>query len=235
MRIIVKNEAPFQILTSAMSIGPSPTGYNLEVSADGKNFSPLFSVAANTTKMATGLAPSSYYRLKNNVGDVVVNWSTYCVIDGGGGGDMSNYYTKQETDAEISAATSPIEEHLDDVEHVTATALTELHDAILEISGSTYTKAETDAEITGATAGFMTSAATQGMIEEATSGITEDLNDVIDMMQTKEEVVAAALVDLDQRKVESQDVHSIVKLTQAEYDLIASPDPDTLYIIINNQ
>ena len=54
-----------------------------------------------------------------------------------GGGDMSNYYTKDETDAAISSSTTPIQEQIDDVERVTASALTELHDAILEISGST--------------------------------------------------------------------------------------------------
>jgi hypothetical protein len=55
----------------------------------------------------------------------------------GGGGDLSNYYTKDETDAVISSSTTPIQEQIDDVERVTASALTELHDAILEISGST--------------------------------------------------------------------------------------------------
>ena len=55
------------------------------------------------------------------------------------GPDMSNYYTKAETDAEISAATSPIQEQLDDVERVTASALTELHNDILDLSGATPT------------------------------------------------------------------------------------------------
>lgn len=87
MQVKVMNEAGFQILTSAMSIGPSQTGYVLEVSADGKNFSPLFSVAANTTKMATGLAPNAYYRLKGNVGEVIVNWSRTCVTEGGAAGN----------------------------------------------------------------------------------------------------------------------------------------------------
>lgn len=87
MQVKVMNEAGFQILTSAMSIGPSQTGYVLEVSADGKNFSPLFSVAANTTKMATGLAPNAYYRLKGNVGEVIVNWSRSCVTEGGAAGN----------------------------------------------------------------------------------------------------------------------------------------------------
>ena len=162
--------------------------------------------------------------------------------------DLSNYYTKAETDAEITgatqglateayvtaatqgfatqayvtAATSPIQTQLDDIERVTATAYTELHDAILEISGSTpdlsnyFTKAETDAEITGATQGLATqayvtaatqglatqayvTAATQGFITSAYTGFTktEDFDDLVDMVETKEEVIASALTQLE--------------------------------------
>ena len=84
MIITVKNSAPFQILSSAMVIGPSQTGYQLEVAADGRNFSPLFSVGPNVTRQATNLSSGAYYRLNGNVGDVVVNWRTSCVTEGGG-------------------------------------------------------------------------------------------------------------------------------------------------------
>ena len=87
MIITVKNSAPFQILTSAMVIGPSQTGYQLEVAADGRNFSPLFSVGPNVTRQATNLSSGAYYRLKGNVGDVVVNWRTSCVTEGGAAGN----------------------------------------------------------------------------------------------------------------------------------------------------
>ena len=163
------------------------------------------------------------------------------------------------TEADITAATSPIQEQLDDIERVTATALTELNNDILEISGSTpdlsnyYTKAETDAEITGATQDFVTeadiTAATSPIQEQlddvervTASALTElhqdivELSGVTDMMQTKEEVIAAALVDLDERveeRVESQDVKHIVKLTQSAYNALVTKDPYTFYIIIN--
>lgn len=254
--------------------------------------------------------------------------------------DLSDYYTKDETNAEISAATSPIQEQLDDVERVTATALTELHDAILEISGSTgsspiipaiTSQAEYEAisgdvqtgdliQVQGVDINgddnpeyglfeaYVDEQEDQGVItriiswerrdnrdslmradtaypwmvendvnpieigvdtfiissdltaeDEAYNGIgfdadgkpvithivphtdeqTGEITGItreytpIGPDEAKEEAIAAALVDLDERKVESQDVHTIVKLTQTQYDDIVSPDPDTLYIIIN--
>ena len=63
------------------------------------------------------------------------------------------------TEADITAATSPIQEQVDDIERVTATALTELHDSILELSGATSgyaTEAYVDAAITSATQDFVT-------------------------------------------------------------------------------
>lgn len=340
MIITVKNEAPFQVLSGAFTIGPSPTGYDLQVGATSKDFTTLFSVGANTPRMVTNVANGSYFRLKNNVGDVKVNWERTCVTEGGGG-DMSNYYTKDETDAAISSSTSPIQEQLDDVERVTASALTELHQDILDLSGATPTNSpiihaiNTQAEYEAISGDVKTGDLIQvhGVVldgydgpqyglfeaaveEEESDGVVRKLiswsrkdnsNSVfwsedypwmaengiqpIDFFggsfliavdelaaergedeyngigfdfngkpvithivpqyengeitgitredtpigpdQAKEQVIATALVDLDQRKVESQDVHTIVKLTQAEYDLIANPDPDTLYIIVN--
>lgn len=107
MIIKVQNEAPFQVLTGAYTIGPSSTGYELQVGATPQSFTTLFSVGANTTRMVTNVANGSYYRLKNNVGEVQVNWSRTCV-EQGGGGDMSNYYTKDETDEAIQEAISGI-------------------------------------------------------------------------------------------------------------------------------
>lgn len=106
-------EQPFQVLTSSFSISPSTTGYDLEISADGTNFSKLFTVSANTTKLVTNVASGSYYRLKGNVGEVKINWRTSC-NSGGGGGDLTNYYTKDETDAAIDAAISGITIDLSD-------------------------------------------------------------------------------------------------------------------------
>lgn len=211
MIIKVQNETPFQILTGAFTIGPSETGYDLQVGATPQDFATLFSVGANTTRMVTNVANGSYYRLKNNVGEVKVNWSRTCVTEGSGaagnelipqeslpatadagtvvaltnggvyqydgtdwnpvgGSDMSAYWTSAETKTYVdsadtaiynSAATyiAAVESHLADVELVTATALTELHEDLLEVSANTvdlsgyYTSGETDAAISAATSG----------------------------------------------------------------------------------
>lgn len=82
----VINEQPFQVLTGSFSISPSETGYELQISADGVNYSPLFTVSANVTRLVSNVASGSYYRLKNNVGEVIVNWNRSC---GGGGSEGS--------------------------------------------------------------------------------------------------------------------------------------------------
>lgn len=81
---VINGETPFQILSSSFSIGPSETGYDLQVGADSRNFTTLFSVGANTPRMVTNVANGSYFRLKNNVGDVKVNWQRVCTDEGGG-------------------------------------------------------------------------------------------------------------------------------------------------------
>ena len=201
MLIKVQNEAPFQVLTGAFTIGPSETGYELQVGATPRNFTTLFSVGANTTRMVTNVANGSYYRLKNNVGEVTVNWSKTCVEPGGSGGsgtelspvtefpegaeagtvvayngtasasgvyqytgeewvpvgvdDLSAYWTSAQTQSAITI----VEDHLYDVEQVTASALTELHEGLVEVSGRTvdlsgyYTSAQTEDAISAATSG----------------------------------------------------------------------------------
>lgn len=281
MQYKISNEQPFQVLCSSFSISPSQQNYTLNISADGRNYSPLFTVASGQTRLVTGVASGSYYKLVGNQSEVTVNWVRSC-NDGGsgtggnagelepvtdfpvgavagtvvalssggtvgvyqydgtdwapiGGGDMSNYYTKAETDAaitgatqnfateaDITAATSPIQTQLDDVERVTATALTELHQDILDLSGST------SEFVTSGDVATQISAATQGLATE------EEISAITSMMETKEEVIAAALVDLNDNKVGSTTVSTIWSGTQAEYDLIANPDPNTFYIIKNN-
>lgn len=84
----IQGEAPFQVLSSNFSIGPSNEGYTLQISADGSNYSNLFSVGANVTRMVTGVANGSFYRLSGNNSEVTVNWQRQC-NDGGGGGSTS--------------------------------------------------------------------------------------------------------------------------------------------------
>ena len=239
MIIKVMNESAFQVLSSSFSIGPSPTGYILQVGADSKSFTSLFSVGPNTPRMVTNVANGSYYRLKDNVGEVKVNWQRVCTEEGGGASgrellpvtefplvaedgtvvslvsgdtkalyqydeasnewsevspDLSPYWTSAETQSAITA----VEDHLFDVEQVTASALTELHDDVLELSARTvdlsayYTSAQTEDAIlakhyiTSAQAedqiiakNYVTSAETQDAIDEAISGITPSANSPI--------------------------------------------------------
>lgn len=220
MIIKVQNSNAFQILSSAMVIGPSQTGYQLEVAADGRNFSPLFSVGPNVTRQATNLSSGAYYRLNGNVGDVVVNWRTSCVSEGGGDSselqpidyfpldavegtvisytgsssasgvyqfdgnewtevgadiDLSPYWTSAQTQSAITA----VEDHLYDVEEVTASALTELHDNIQELSGTTSSIQDKFSAYTPTT-GFSTingSAITNGgdIVIQGGGGSTEEI------------------------------------------------------------
>lgn len=217
MIIKVQNSNAFQILSSAMVIGPSQTGYQLEVAADGRNFSPLFSVGPNVTRQATNLSSGAYYRLNGNVGEVSVNWVRSCVTEGGGDSselqpidyfpldavegtvisytgsssasgvyqfdgtewtavvDLDPYWTSAQTQSAITA----VEDHLYDVEEVTASALTELHDNIQELSGTTSLIQDTFSAYTPTT-GFSTingSAITNGgdIVIQGGGGSTEEI------------------------------------------------------------
>lgn len=86
MVIKVSGESPFQILSTTFSIGPSTSGYDLYFSADGVNYTQLFTVGANVNRQVTQVAAGSYYKLVGNTGNVVVNWYGNCVVDSGGGG-----------------------------------------------------------------------------------------------------------------------------------------------------
>ena len=285
----ITGEQPFQVLTNNFSISPSQEGYTLQISADGVNFSNLFTVGAGVTRLVTGVAANSFYKLSGNQSAVSINWMKTCVTEGGSGGagneltpvtefpvgaeagtvvalasgdtygiyqydgtdwnpaggevDLSAYWTSAETQSAITA----VEDHLFDVEQVTASALTELHDGLLEVSGRTvdlsgyYTSGQTDAAISAATSlytptsGFSTingSAITNGgNIIIQGGGDTQELQDQID---TLDEVVSAAIVQLNDTKVGSTDIKNIVKLTQAAYDALVqggTVDPYTFYII----
>lgn len=83
----IKGEQPFQVLNNAFSISPSNEGYQLQISSDGFNYSTLFSVGAGVTRLVTGVAAGSYYRLLGNDSDIVINWRKSCGEGGGGGGE----------------------------------------------------------------------------------------------------------------------------------------------------
>lgn len=87
----VSREQAFSVLATNFSISPSSSGYTLQVSADGVNYSDLFAVGANVTRMVTGVASGSYYKLRGNTDtNVIINWERQC-NDGQGGGGGSEY------------------------------------------------------------------------------------------------------------------------------------------------
>lgn len=88
----ISREQPFQVLATNFSISPSSSGYTLQISADGVNYTDLFSVGANITRMVTGVANGSYYRLRGNTDtEVVINWRTQCSDGESGEGGGSTY------------------------------------------------------------------------------------------------------------------------------------------------
>lgn len=126
----VSQEQGFQVLATNFSIGPTTNGYTLQVSADGRNFSDLFSVDANTTRMVTSVASGSYYRLKNNTDDnVVINWQRQCNDGGSGGGSgaqgpqgPAGGGDSAQTMALISAAINANNENLEEGEPIVGMA-----------------------------------------------------------------------------------------------------------------
>lgn len=199
------------------------------------------------------------------------------------GVSFDGYWTSAETKSYVDNAASAITSQVEDVERVTATALTELHDAILEISGSTGDYATVQYVDNEVGTCVRWSDDFPWMIDndvhpieflgndffisfdltaenEAYNGIgfdgdgkpaithiipqydeqTGEITGVtrtdtpIGPDQAKEEVIAAALVDLDEKKVESEDIHYMVALSQADYDALVSGgtvDSQTFYII----
>ena len=86
MKIQITNEQPFQVLGTTFTIGPSDSGYDLYFSADGKNYSKLFTVGANVNRQVTQVAAGSYYLLSGNTDTVTVNWMGDCWGGSGSGG-----------------------------------------------------------------------------------------------------------------------------------------------------
>lgn len=310
----ITGEQPFQVLTNNFSISPSSEGYTLQISADGKNYSNLFTVGAGVTRLVTGVAANSFYRLSGNQSQVSINWMKTCVTEGGSGGsgtelspvtefpegadagtvvayngtasasgvyqytgeewvpvgvdDLSAYWTSAETQSAITA----VEDHLFDVEEVTASALTELHDGLMEVSGRSVSTEEIELPIAAAVnelkgniearldqqyytkkevndiaarkveAGQVDAqikdyvdpaiAEVNNTIEDKELPVSAALNKLNEDIATIDEVIPAAIVDINDRMVSSSTVKTIWRGSQAEYDAITTKDASTLYIIL---
>lgn len=229
----IKGEAPFQVLTNSFSISPSNEGYTLQISADGKNYSNLFSVSSGVTRLVTGVAPNSYYRLMGNRSDVVVNWMKTCVTGGGEGGD-SNELTPV-TSFPVGAPAG------------TVVALSSGNTVgVYQYDGNTweavgggefdptqyYTKSQTNDIITERVTAATEDLASIVYVDGEINDVMDDINNTNDDIEVIDEVSAAAIVYLKEKKVESNDVKRIIKLTQSDYDDLTDKDSETLYIII---
>ena len=213
---------------------------------------------ANVPMSQTGEFPDMYVPVSaGTAGEVLVSsgpgnapvWSAVT----GGGGDMSGYYTSAQTDEKIASAVTPVANHLAEVEQITASAYTELHDDILELSARTmpdmslYTPTSGFSTINGSAitnggniviqgggggdmSAYWNSAQTKSYVDSAATNLQ-------DQISTMDEVVSDALNDLNGQlvnKVSSSSVSTIWKGTQAEYDAIVSKDPYTFYIIVSS-
>lgn len=98
MVLKINGEQPFQVLNTNFSIGPSTSGYDLYFSANGKDYSKLFTVAANTNRQVTQVAAGSYYILSGNTDSAVtVNWIANCYNGGEGGGSYTLPVASEDT------------------------------------------------------------------------------------------------------------------------------------------
>ena len=70
-------------------------------------------------------------------------------------------------------------------------------------------------------------------IEDKELPVSAAINELNEAINLIDEVVPAALVNLNETKVGSESVHTIWRGTQIEYDAITTKDASTLYIIVN--
>ena len=177
---VINGETPFQILSSSFSIGPSETGYELQVGADSRNFTTLFSVGANTPRMVTNVANGSYFRLKNNVGDVKVNWQRVCVNEGGEGG--SGTELQPVADFPLNAVEGTV------ISYTGSSSAS----GVYQYDGTEWTEVGSDVDLSA----YWTSAETKTYVDSAVTDTQNQLNEISGMMQSKELVISTAFNQL---------------------------------------
>lgn len=181
---------------------------------------------------------------------------------------LDGYWTSAQTQSAITI----VEDHLFDVEQVTASALTELHEGLMEVSGRTISTEEIELPIAAAVndlkgniearldqqyykkkevndiaarkveAGqvdvkikdYVDPAITEvnDTIEDKELPVSAALNKLNEDIATIDEVIPAAIVDINDRMVSSSNVKTIWRGSQVEYDAITTKDASTLYIIL---
>ena len=188
----ITGEQPFQVLTNNFSISPSSEGYTLQISADGKNYSNLFTVGAGVTRLVTGVAANSFYRLSGNQSQVSINWMKTCVTEGGSGGSGTELSPVTEFPLEAEAGT------------VVAYNGTASASGVYQYTGEEWVPVGVDD-----LSNYWTSAQTQSAItivedhlydvEQVTASALTELHDVL---YDVEQVTASALTELHEGLVE---------------------------------
>ena len=261
----ITGEAPFQVMSSNFSISPSKEGYTLQISADGKQYSNLFSVGAGVTRLVTGVAANSYYRLLGNQSQVSINWMMTCGGEGGGSGSGTELAPVTEFPlnadpgtvvALASGDTVSVYQYdgqnwneiggvdTEEIELPIAAAVNELKgDFETRLNQQYYKKAEVNdiaarkveaAQVDEKIKDYVDPAIAEvnDTIEDKELPVSAALNKLNEDIATIDEVIPAAIVDINDRMVSSSTVKTIWRGSQNDYDAITVKDAATLYIII---
>lgn len=74
-KIQISGEKPFSIVTNAFGVSHSSSGYTLNYSADGKEYTAYTeSTPANETLLVCGLPANCFYKLVGNTDDVTITY-----------------------------------------------------------------------------------------------------------------------------------------------------------------
>lgn len=75
MIIKIKDDHPFSIVGESFAVSDSATGYELQYSVNGENWTTYEEpIPANETLIVNGLSKELFYKLKGNVGTVTVKY-----------------------------------------------------------------------------------------------------------------------------------------------------------------
>lgn len=248
----IVGEQPFQVLTSNFSISPSSEGYTLQISADGKNYSNLFTVGAGVTRLVTGVAANSFYRLSGNQSQVSINWMKTCVTEGGSGGSgtelspVTEFPLNADPGTVVALASgdtvsvyqydgenwNEVGGNTEDIELPIAAAVNDLKGNIeARLDQQYYKKKEVNDIAAGKTDPAQVNVQIHDYVDPAIAEVNDTIEEVNETIEDKELATSAALNDLNTATVKSSVVKNIWSGTQNEYDAIVEKDPATLYII----
>ena len=236
----INREQPFQVLATNFTIGPSSSGYELQISADGVNYTSLFTVGANVTRMVTGVANGGFYKLAGNTGDVTVNWRTQCYDGKGGSGGNADYATSAGTSLNtnlLNGTTAfPSNPNTGDVVAIGTTPSRGLRAPVPEAGvyqydGSTWNKI-------GENSGSSSTSAYN--IELSTSnpdGFTEEdidnLNDFYAQLEEDPSIAYTAYVNVGENIYHLSYAHIDTENGEAEFSFVLALDNDieTIYLV----